>query len=227
MSQGSGADTPIFGGFKTKVVSGVLVLVPLAATFYLLRGMFNFVAGILLPVIDPAVEGWPPIWRDSLSVVVLLVLVYLVGLLAAHVAGRRVLTLMDGIFLRLPVVRTIYRATKQVADAFEGSNTKAFKSVVLIEFPRTGVRSLGFLTSRIESVDGRKWCMVFVPTTPNPTSGFLQAVPEDDLIQTKMTVEDAMKTIISLGVLVPPGTREDLTTPFQGDVRGPLPPGES
>ena len=113
------------------------------------------------------------------------------------------LSLGEGIVLRLPLVKAVYAMSKQVVAAFQGEGSKAFKSVVFVAFPHPGVRSIGFETSRITREDGSIWSTVFVPTTPNPTSGFLQFVPEASVEQTEYTVEEGIKMVMSLGVLSP------------------------
>ncbi|MHB1192881.1 MAG: DUF502 domain-containing protein [Longimicrobiales bacterium] len=188
---------------RSRMTSGVVALVPLVVTVYVLRALFGLTAGILLPLIDPAVEHWPWLLRAVLSLTVLLVGIYLLGELAHNLVGRRVLQLGEEILLRVPFVKVIYRASKQVVTAFQKPNSAAFKSVVLVEFPRKGLHSVGFLTNTFTQADGTVWHSVFVPTTPNPTTGFLEFLPAEDVIHTDLTVEDAFKLVMSLGVLTP------------------------
>jgi uncharacterized membrane protein len=100
-------------------------------------------------------------------------------------------------------VKVVYGVSKQVVAAFQGQGSKAFKSVVFVQFPQPGMRAIGFVTSQMQRADGSTWATVFVPTTPNPTTGFLQLVPQDSLEQTGFTVEEGNKMVMSLGVLVP------------------------
>jgi uncharacterized membrane protein len=189
--------------FRTRMASGLVVLIPLVVTVAVIRFLFGFTSGILLPIVDPAVADWPPLWRAILSLGVLLVAVYLLGEIAHHVVGRRVLSLGEGIVMRVPLVKVVYSASKQVVAAFQGRGTRAFQSVVYLEFPREGMRAIGFVTSTTRREDGNLWSTVFVPTTPNPTTGFLQLVRDDDMIRTSYTVEEGIKMVMSLGVLVP------------------------
>jgi len=186
------------------MASGLVVLIPLVITVAVIRFLFNFTSGILLPVVDPAVATWPPGARAALSLGILLVVIYLLGTVATHVLGRRVLGLGEGLVLRLPFVKVIYSASKQVVAAFQGQQRKAFKSVVIVEFPRPGMRAVGFVTGEVTLPDGTEWETVFVPTTPNPTTGFLQLVPAGSAVRTDYTVEEGVKMIMSLGVLAPP-----------------------
>jgi len=192
-----------FGRLRRRMASGIAVLIPLVVTVYVLRVLFGFTAGILLPIIDPAVDHWSAPARIALSLGILVVMVYLLGELAAHVLGRRALSLAEALLLRVPIVRVIYRVSKQVVTAFERQDRSAFKSVVFVEFPRPGMRAMGFVTSTFRKPDGSEWKTVFVPTTPNPTTGFLQIVNSSEVVQTDFTVEEAFKMVMSLGVLSP------------------------
>lgn len=193
-----------FSHLRTRMAQGLLALVPLIVTFLVLRFLLQVTSGILLPLIDPLVDHWPPFGRALLSLGVLLGLLYLLGLVASQVVGRRVLDLGEAIVLRVPFVKVIYSASKQVVAAFQGPGARSFKSVVFIEFPRPGMRAVGFLTGRLAAGDGgRGWVTVFVPTTPNPTTGFLQVVPESDVVRTDFTIEEGVKMVMSLGALVP------------------------
>jgi uncharacterized membrane protein len=188
---------------RTRMTSGLVVLVPVVVTLFVLRLMFGFTAGILLPIIDPAVEDWPVLLRAGLSLAMLLILIYVLGEVATNLVGRRILQLGDNILLKVPFVKVVYGAAKQVVAAFQGQRSRAFKAVVFVEFPRPGMRAVGFVTGSLKKPDGSVWNTVFVPTTPNPTTGFLQIIPRDDVIQTDFTVEEGIKMIMSLGVLVP------------------------
>ena len=185
------------------MASGLVVLIPLVITLAVIRFVFNFTSGILLPFLDPALATWPTAARAALSLAILLIIIYALGEIAAHVVGRRVLALGERLVLKLPFVKAIYSASKQVVATFQGKSSQAFKSVVLVEFPHPGMRSIGFVTSRVELEDGSIRNLVFVPTTPNPTTGFLQLVPPERLVDAGISVEDGIKLVMSLGVLTP------------------------
>jgi len=189
--------------FKTRMASGLVILIPLVITVAVIRFLFDFTSGILLPIIDPALADWPAIARAAISVLILLLVVYLLGALATNIVGRRVLSLGERVVLRLPFVKVVYSVSKQVVAAVQGEGSKAFKSVVFVPFPHPGVRSIGFVTGRIVREDGSVWSMVFVPTTPNPTTGFLQMMPQEAVETTPYTVEEGVKMVMSLGVLAP------------------------
>jgi len=187
---------------RSRMTSGVVAMVPLVITIYVLRALFGITAGILLPFIDPAVEHWPWLLRAVLSLAILLVAIYLLGEVATNFLGRRVLKLGEELLLRVPLVKAVYKASKQVVTAFQKPESAAFKSVVLVRFPHKETRAVGFLTNTFDLPDG-VWHAVFVPTTPNPTTGFLQFFPAENVTHTSLTVEDAFKMIMSLGVLAP------------------------
>ncbi|MDA0310651.1 MAG: DUF502 domain-containing protein [Gemmatimonadetes bacterium] len=195
-----------FWRLRIRVASGIIALVPLVVTFVVVRWVLLFTSGILLPVLDPAVTEWPWILQAALSLLTLLVGLYLLGELAAHVVGKRMLGLGENLVLKVPMVKGVYAAAKQIVAAFQGPGSKAFKSVVFVPFPHPGTRAVGFVTSSISATDGEVWNTVFVPTTPNPTSGFLQLMPEKDVVTTDLTVEEGVKMVMSLGALVPERT---------------------
>jgi uncharacterized membrane protein len=157
------------------------------------------------------VATWSPGARAALSLAILLVVIYVLGAVARHVVGRRILGLGESLVLRLPFVKMVYSTSKQVVAAFQGQRRRAFKSVVFIEFPRPGMKAVGFVTGQVRLADGTAWETVFVPTTPNPTTGFLQLVPAGTAVQTGYTVEEGVKMIMSLGALTP--TAEPPTGP--------------
>jgi uncharacterized membrane protein len=150
----------------------------------------------------------PMYWYWSLvALIVAVLLIGLVGLLARNYFGKRIIQWVDAGLLRVPLLNKIYGATKQVNDAFSSTNKNAFRTVVLVEFPRPGVHTIAFITSEqhaeVEAKTGQKVVCVFVPTTPNPTSGFLLIVPEDKVIKLEMSVPDGIKYVISLGSIIP------------------------
>ena len=146
-------------------------------------------------------------WYWSLAAFVLaIILVCLVGLTARNYFGKRMIEWADTIIMHIPLLNKIYGATKQVNDALVTGNKNSFKTVVLIQFPHPGSYSLGFLTSEDAEIrvnPDQKMVCVFVPTTPNPTAGFLMLVPEDKVTRLKMSVADGLKYIISLGAIAP------------------------
>lgn len=193
------------GRLRSRVASGIVALVPVVVTFVVLRFVFTTTSSVFLPLVDPASADWPQWAQALLSLAILLALVYLLGELATNLVGRRVLGLAESVVLRVPIVKVVYSASKQVAAAFQGRKARAFREVVFVDFPNPGMRAIGFVTGDVTDGSGRACHTVFVPTTPNPTTGFLQIVPVDQVEKTPYTVEDGVKMVMSLGVLVPDG----------------------
>ena len=207
----------LFTHWRTNFITGLAVLLPAVITLALIKWLFGTVASItdlllfFLPnTLTHANDGRGDMhWYWSLAALALAVfLVSLAGLATRNYIGKRVITWLDTLMLRVPLLNKIYGAIKQVNEAFTTNKKTAFKTVVLIEFPRPGIRSIGFVTgeqhAEVQARTKEHVVSVFVPTTPNPTSGFLVLVPEDKLLKLNMSVADGIKFIISLGSVVPP-----------------------
>jgi len=190
------------------LVAGILVWVPLAVTYTLIR----FVVGLM----DRTLLLLPRQFRPEellgfnipgLGVILTIIVLLITGLLAANFVGRAFVGGWESLLDRIPVVRSIYSAAKNFAEMVFSDSSQSFKKVLLIEYPRKGLYSLAFQTStELGEVQGRKGEEIvccFVPTTPNPTSGFIVIVPKKDVTVLDMEVDEALKMIISLGVVVP------------------------
>jgi len=193
-------------------IAGLLIWLPLGATvvvFRLLLGLMGRVLFWLPAAYRPeALFGYPiPGLDEILAAVLAVIVLFVTGLLAANLLGRRLVHTYESLFNRIPVVRSVYGAVKHFTEVVFSESGTSFKQVLLIEYPRPGVYSLCFQTSdRLEEVQaktGETVVTVFLPTTPNPTSGFLLFIPRKDVTVLDMSVEDAIKMIISLGVVVP------------------------
>lgn len=198
------------------MLSGLLVLVPFAVTLILVRWLFRLVTGLIRPMMGKllsrmlAALGYHDlpgpfvgIMAMALSVLVLLTLIYLMGAIAQFVVGRRIIKLGEDLVLKIPLIGAVYAAAKQLVQAFTFSEKAALKSVVLVEFPRPGFKAVAFLTGTLQDGAGKTYCKVFIPTAPNPTTGFFQIVPVDQVRQTNMGIEDAFKMILSGGLIGP------------------------
>ncbi len=186
---------------RRNFIAGLAVLVPAAFVVIVLVWFFNTIDGILQPIIT--VFFGRPI--TGLGFGVTIILVYLAGILASNIVGRRLIQFGEWLVGRLPVLRQLYNAAKQAMTSIAGvSKTKAaFREVVLVEYPRRGLRTIGFTTSEILDADGRKLITVYLPTTPVPTSGWLILVTEDQITRTGIPVDTAMKMVISGGIASP------------------------
>ncbi len=212
----------LFARWRANFVAGLAVLLPAVVTLAIVRWLFGSVANVtdnllfFVPMrlthadlLQAGDARGPMFWYWSLAALLLaVVLVTLAGLLARYYFGRKLIEWMDVALLQVPLVNKIYAAIKQVNEAFTSNKRGSFKTVVLIEFPRPGMYSLGFLTSEqraeVQAKTREKVVGVFVPTTPNPTSGFLVLVPEDKVTKLELSVGEGIKYIISLGAVSPP-----------------------
>jgi uncharacterized membrane protein len=202
-------------GFRRTFLTGLVIVLPAWVTLWILSLVFGLFAGAVTPVVLKVIEviglgAWSVVaWVDYVAPVVSVALsvfsIYLVGLVGGNVLGRQVIALVDRFLLQVPFVRGIYKATRQFFDTF--AKPRGFNRVVLLEYPRKGLWTLALVTgtARGEVRQNTTGTMisVFVPTTPNPTSGFLLFVDERDVVPLKMSVEDALKMIVSGGVVSP------------------------
>ncbi|CAN5203857.1 DUF502 domain-containing protein [soil metagenome] len=199
---------------KRYFITGLLVLVPLGITLWVLH--------FVVATMDQVLQLFPADWRaNSLilsvpgtGVILTLAFILLVGLLTQNIIGRRLVLIWENLLNRIPIVRSIYSSVKQVSDTVLKPNGQAFRKAVLVEFPRQGSWTVGFVVGtpgvEIESRLGTLGALgapqtVFVPTAPNPTSGYIVILPPDQIQELEMSVDEALKFIISLGV-VKPGT---------------------
>ena len=193
---------------RTYIVTGLLVWVPLGVTVFLVKLMVDFVDRtlLLLPV-DYRPDTLLGVHIPGLGIVLTLVVLLITGVLAANFLGRKLVNTWESLLQRIPLVRTVYSAAKSFAEVVLMNNTESFKEVLLIEYPRKGLYSLCFQTStslgEVQARTGEEVICVFVPTTPNPTSGVMIIVPKKDVIVLDMQVEAAVKMVVSLGVVVP------------------------
>lgn len=197
-------------------MTGLAVILPAVITLAVVKWLFGTIAAFtdtllfFLPrAITHADNGHGPMlwhWR-VIAFVLAFLLVCLAGLLTRYYVGKRIISWFDSAMLRVPLLNKIYGTVKQVNEAFTSGKKTAFKTVVLVEFPRTGVYSVGFITSEqheeVQAKTREKVVCVFVPTTPNPTTGFLVLVPEDKVTKLNMSVAEGIKYIISLGSVAP------------------------
>ena len=191
------------------IVAGLLVWLPIGATILVFRLLLDLINRLIPERFLPeAVLGFyiPGLGTILAPVLALLVLV-LTGVLAANLLGKRLVKTYESLLNRIPLVRSVYGSVKHFAEVVFSDSNSSFKKVLLIEYPRAGLYSLCFQTSdnppEVQSRTGDTVVTVFLPTTPNPTSGFMLFVPRKDVIELDMNVEEALKMIISLGVVVP------------------------
>ncbi len=188
------------------LLAGLVVWIPVLATFWIVR--------FIVDLLDQTIELLPTAYQPQqllgfktpgIGVLFSLILLLVTGLIATNFVGARLFQWSESLLDRIPLVRTVYNATKQMIQALLSSNSQAFRQVLLIEYPRKGIWTLAFQTGVVrheisEAVD-ESLIAVFVPTTPNPTGGYLMMLPKKDAIVLSMSVDEALKLIISLGVI--------------------------
>ncbi|MBI4727262.1 DUF502 domain-containing protein [candidate division TA06 bacterium] len=191
---------------KKYFLTGLVVMLPILLTAYLLWLLFSWSGQIFgqLLVYVPYLQDIPQMVRLVLGFVLLVLVIYAMGFLASHLIGRRLLDIWDDFISRVPLARLVYGTTKQFTDNFF-SNRFAFRQVVAVEYPRPGAFALGFLTSEKtwEMDDGSVVHTVYLPNTPNPTGGRIMLVPPRRLLRVQMSVEEALKLIVSGGMVSP------------------------
>ena len=182
-------------------ITGVVVLIPIGFTLYLTKFIIGISSNIIPENINP--NNYLPYAIPGIEILISVVFITIVGGLSLSFLGKRVLKLIDDLFKKIPVLRTIYSAIVQMTETFSNKDDNDKKSVVLIEYPRKGVWAVGFATKEnkgeMAEKTNKKLINVFVPTTPNPTSGFLLMFPVDEVIYLNMTFEEASKFIVSAG----------------------------
>ncbi|MCH7841328.1 MAG: DUF502 domain-containing protein [Chloroflexi bacterium] len=191
--------------FQRTLGAGILVILPIGMTVLILKFFFD----LLDPVLQPLVDLLPGRSVTGTGMVALIVLVYLLGLFAALVVGRRLIGIGHRVMEVIPLVKGIYGTTRMAIEVLSKSQNgngvgnddeQQYAGVVLIEYPRVGIMSIGLITSSMLDTDGEEVLSVYIPTTPIPSSGFLVIIPASEVTRTDMSVEDAMRVVISGGI---------------------------
>ena len=190
------------------LLAGLVVWLPILATF----GILRFIVDILDQTISLLPYAYQPeqlfgFKFPGFGVLLSLVLLVITGIIATNIIGQRLVTWSESLLDKIPLVRSIYNASKQVIQAIFATNSQAFRKVLLVEYPRKGIWTIAFQTGVANTllrkhVDG-EMVSVFIPTTPNPTGGFLLMLPKTDVIELTMSIDEALKYIISLGMMQP------------------------
>jgi len=190
-------------------ITGILVLTPIILTIYVAWTFITFVDNLVVPIvpIDYRPSNYLPFSIPGLGLIIVFIFTTLVGSLATGLFGRTLIRIWEYILNRMPVVRSVYSAIKQILETVMAAQSDAFRQAVLVQYPRKDIWAIGFVTGSTKGEVGKnvseKMINVFMPTTPNPTSGFLLFFPEKDLIYLKMSVEDALKLVVSGGMVIP------------------------
>ncbi|MFQ5687654.1 MAG: DUF502 domain-containing protein [Candidatus Scalindua sp.] len=196
---------------RRKLVAGLLVVFPIFITFIVIKFLFSLIGGILSPVVEKAfifMGSSPKSTVDefvvtSIAFILTFIALYFIGVIATNFFGKLILSFFEAILNKTPIIKNIYTSSKKLIEIISLPGRQSFKRVVVVEYPRVGMKAFAFVTGNIKTKDGTELTSIFIPTTPNPTSGFLIYIPEDDILETDMNIEEGMKLIISGGILVP------------------------
>ncbi|OGV30218.1 MAG: hypothetical protein A3E88_01375 [Legionellales bacterium RIFCSPHIGHO2_12_FULL_35_11] len=191
---------------RSYLIAGLVVWLPIIATFVILRFMID--------LLDNTVALFPKAYQPEqligmsipgFGVVLSLVILLMTGIIATNILGQKLVRISESILDRIPFVRAIYNSAKQMIQAVVSTNSLAFRKVLLVEYPRKGIWSIAFQTgsstTEISEKTGLEMVSIFIPTTPNPTSGFLMMIPKGDVVELSMSTDEALKFVISLGVM--------------------------
>ncbi|NUO08150.1 MAG: DUF502 domain-containing protein [Candidatus Brocadia sp.] len=205
---------------RKRMLTGLLLILPVYVTFFVVKFLFSFVGGTLAPVIKRVLQFYgvalPKTSLDEFIItffglILTFIALYFIGIFAANFVGKAIINYFENLLTKTPVIKSIYSSVKQIIHAVSLPGKQSFKRVVLVDFPKEGVKSIGFVTGDINYNDEKKLICVFIPTIPNPTTGFLIYLPENAVTDTNLTIEVAFKTLFSAGVLTP----KDLLTSYK------------
>ena len=190
----------IQGHLRSYFLAGLIIVVPVSLTVWVLVFLFNRLDNWIRPLLEP----WMPVPPKGAGILATLLLLYGVGVLATNLFGRFFLGAFDDLLHRIPLIKTIYKPSRRLAQTLISLDQKQFKRVVMIEYPRPGIQTLAFVTSTCEDeATQRKYLTVFIPTSPNPTGGMVEIIPQEKVLETSLSVEEGLKITTSAGLLAP------------------------
>jgi len=190
---------------RTKIFTGILVTLPLGITFLVLKFVFNTLDNILGPLMPeiPVHLFSRDFVLPGLGIVGFFFLLYLFGVITSNVLGHKLIGLGDRLFTAIPIVKNIYTSSKQLTDAFRATRKGAFRQAVFVEFPLEGNFALGFITNELKDLNRQEKVAVFIPTAFVPPMGFLLFLPREKILPSRLTIEEAIKAIMSVGIVTP------------------------
>lgn len=201
----------LFARLRSNFLTGLVVITPVCLTLWFIWTLFGWVDSVVLPLVPWGLrpEHYIGINLRGVGVIVFLIFTILVGWIAKGLIGRSLIRIAESIVLGVPVVRSIYSGVKQIAETIFAQTERSFEKACLVQYPRKGIWAIGFVSTLAKgeilqrAETGGDLMSVFLPTTPNPTSGFLLYIPKEDVIELDMSVEDAAKLVISAGLVYP------------------------
>ncbi|HAV07665.1 MAG TPA: hypothetical protein DCX13_02160, partial [Rhodobacteraceae bacterium] len=196
---------------RSSFLTGIVVILPVALTIWLILSLVGWVDSVVLPLVPAQIQPDKYIGLNlrGVGLIIFLIFTILVGWVAKGLIGRSLIRFAESLVERMPVVRSIYSGVKQIAETIFAQSDRNFEKACLIEYPRRGMWGIGFISTQAKgeikarAPGGAEMLTIFLPTTPNPTSGFLLFVPKEDVIELDMSLEDAAKLIISAGLVYP------------------------
>ncbi|MFS4583298.1 DUF502 domain-containing protein [Phaeobacter sp. C3_T13_0] len=213
----------LFARLRSSFFTGIVVIAPVGLTIWLLWTVMGWIDGVVLPLVPTTVrpEQYIGINLRGVGLIIFLLFTIVVGWVAKGIIGRSLIGFAESLVDRMPVVRSIYSGIKQISETVFAQTERSFDKACLIQYPRRGIWAIGFVSTTakgevaLRAETGGNLLSIFVPTTPNPTSGFLLFFPEEDVIPLDMTVEEAAKLVISAGLVYP--NAKDPTQPTEPD----------
>jgi uncharacterized membrane protein len=193
-----------FQNFKRKsqnyFLSGLLVVVPLVITIFVIEAIFTFLDSLLLPYLQPQLGYWVP----GIGIIITLFGIFLIGILVTNILGKKMVNVGEKILLKIPIAKSIYGSVKQIIETFSFKEDQSRKKIVMVEYPKKGVWSIGLVNGETKHPKtNEKMFNILIITSINPASGFLILVPQKNAILLNITVEEAMKWIVSGGIITP------------------------
>lgn len=188
---------------RSRFISGVFILIPLGVTLFVLKLIFTSLEAMAFPFVAPLLQGLPHSLIVLIAIAMMLTVIYMTGQIATFFIGQRMIRWGESLLLKIPLIKSVYITSKQVVEIFSANSMAAFKAVVLVAFPHPASLSMGFVTGTMLDPDGMLRYRIFVPTTPNPTSGFLVIMAGDQVQFTDISVESGIRMIVSGGMLAP------------------------
>ena len=195
---------------RHRLISGIVVFIPAVISFMVLKLVYNLTVGIVTNAVRPLFPGMPTSGVVLISILTLTLLLYVVGVLATNMLGRQAIHAVERLIARVPLIDSIYSTAKQIVEMFRTQPGVSRRTVVIVPFPHPETRAMGFKTGEIVVENGRRMATVFIPTTPNPTTGFLQIFPVEVVHELDVDADQAVQFIMSAGILKPPGLAETI-----------------
>ncbi|TLP64279.1 DUF502 domain-containing protein [Parasedimentitalea maritima] len=201
----------LFARLRSSFLTGIVVIAPVGLTIWLLWSVMGWVDSVVLPLVPSTIlpEQYIGINLRGIGLIIFLLFTIVIGWIAKGILGRSLISFAESLVQRMPVVRSIYSGIKQISETVFAQSERSFEKACIIQYPRPGIWAIGFVSTTAKgevyahTKTSGKLMSIFIPTTPNPTSGFLLFLPEEDVIELEMSVEDAAKLVISAGLVYP------------------------